>query len=172
MIFLTVGTQFGFDRLVEAVDHCLAQKVIDDAVFAQIGPGRYIPKHMDSAPSLDRDSFITMVHSCDGIVSHAGMGSITMALDAGRALLVMPRRAKYGEVVNDHQVESAMRFEKLGHVLVAYDTDELPEQLARLRTFVPEGRVANRDGVIERVRGFLSERVPVAGDHDRRWSFR
>ena len=39
MIFLAVGTQFGFDRLVKVVDEAIGWQLIQDAVFAQIGPG-------------------------------------------------------------------------------------------------------------------------------------
>ncbi len=163
MIFLTVGTQFGFDRLVQAVDQCLEQGVIDEEIFAQIGPGRYVPRFMNSTASIERDTFIEMIQSCSGIVSHAGIGSITMALNASRALLVMPRRKKYREHVNDHQLESAMRFERLGHVIVAYEVDEMPVQLTRLKSFVPADRFPNRDGVVERVSEYLSEMLSQPG---------
>ena len=37
MIFLTVGTLFPFDRLVNAVDKAVANGLITEDVFAQIG---------------------------------------------------------------------------------------------------------------------------------------
>ena len=156
MIFLTVGTQFGFDRLVRALDQCLEDGVIGDEVIAQIGPGRYQPKNMQSIVTLERDAFDAMLQSCDAMISHAGMGSITLALSLAKPLLVMPRRKKYGEVVNDHQVDSARRFEELGHLLVAYDTDELTKKIMILRTFVPTLRAANRQGVIECITTYIA----------------
>lgn len=158
MIFLTVGTQFGFDRLVKAVDQCLESGMIDEEIIAQIGPGRYIPRCMESMVSLDRYAFDAMVRSCDAIVSHAGMGSITMALNLGKPLLVMPRRRKYGEVVNEHQVDSARRFAQLGYVLVAYDDHEVATKILRLKDFVPARRTPNRRGVIDRITRHLSQR--------------
>ena len=158
MIFLTVGTQFGFDRLVRALDQCLEDGVIGDEVIAQIGPGRYQPKNMQSIVTLERDAFDAMLQSCDAMISHAGMGSITLALSLAKPLLVMPRRKKYGEVVNDHQVDSARRFEELGHLLVAYDTHQLPGKVPSLRTFVPTPRIPNPQGVIERVARYVEQR--------------
>jgi hypothetical protein len=55
MLFLTIGTLTGFDRLVRAVDNAVAAGTIRDEVFAQIGPGPYIPKHMKSVKALMKD---------------------------------------------------------------------------------------------------------------------
>ena len=155
MIFLAVGTQFGFDRLVKAIDEAIERGLIQDTVFAQIGPGTYFPKRMEYVVSLEKEVFDKTLNSCEAIISHAGMGNIALALKMGKPLLVMPRRKRYGEVVNDHQVDTARKFEHLGHILVAYDTDELPDKIKLLKTFVPKPRIPNRQGVIDRISRFL-----------------
>ena len=156
MIFLAVGTQFGFDRLVKAVDEAIARGQIQDSVFAQIGPGVYLPKHIEYVVSLEKEMFDQTLHSCEAIISHAGMGNIALALKTQKPLLVMPRLKKYGEVVNNHQVDTARKFEQLGHILAAYDTDELAEKIKLLKTFVPKPRFPNRQGVIDRIGRFLT----------------
>lgn len=155
MIFLAVGTQFGFDRLVQAVDEAIEKRAIPDTVLAQIGPGAYVPKHMKYVVSLDKQSFDQTVTSCKAIISHAGMGNISLALKLNKPLLVLPRRKCYGEVVNDHQVDTARKFEQLGHILVAYDTNELVDKFKLLETFVPRPRTPNSQGVIDKVCAFL-----------------
>lgn len=80
-----------------------------------------------------------------------------MALNHKKPLLVMPRSYKYGEHVNDHQLHTARKFEQLGHVLAAYDTDQLSEKIKQLKTFVPKTCVPNRQGVIDRINQFLTE---------------
>ncbi|NLW84224.1 MAG: hypothetical protein GXY41_07480 [Phycisphaerae bacterium] len=157
MIFLAVGTQFGFDRLVRAMDEAIDAGLIAEAVFAQIGPGEYRPQKMEYVHSLDKETFDKTLAACDAVISHAGMGNIAMALNLNKPLLVMPRQKKYGEVVNDHQVDTARKFEELGHVLVAYDTEELPEKIKQLKTFAPKTRVPNRQGVIDRITTFLAQ---------------
>jgi UDP-N-acetylglucosamine transferase subunit ALG13 len=47
MIFLTVGTQFPFDRLVRAVDEAFDNGAIDEEVFAQIGETSYRPRNFE-----------------------------------------------------------------------------------------------------------------------------
>lgn len=68
------------------------------------------------------------------------MDRITMILDHDKPLLVMPRLRKYGEVVNDHQLTIARRFEELGHLLVAYQEEDLPRKAGELKHFVPKKR--------------------------------
>lgn len=155
MIFLAVGTQFGFDRLVKAVDEAVAQGYIQEPVFAQIGPGAYLPKHMEYVANLDKEAFDNKLHSCDAIISHAGMGNVALSLKMNKPLLVLPRLKKYGEVVNNHQVDTARKFEQLGHILAAYESDELLEKLKLLHTFIPKPRIPNRQGVIDRIGRFL-----------------
>lgn len=159
MIFLTIGTLFEFDRLVKAVDELIQAELIQEEVFAQIGPGNYQPKYMDYIQTLEKDEYDSMVCRCTALISHAGIGSIAISLKNAKPLLVMPRLHKYREHVNDHQLHTARKFEQLGHILVAYDTEQLPEKIKQLKTFTPKPRIPNRQGVIDRVCQFLVENV-------------
>jgi len=155
VIFLTVGTQFPFDRLVRAVDDALGREVIAEEVFAQTGEGAYRPRNMRFAPTLPRDVFAEYVRAASAMVGHAGMGTILTALEAGKPLLVMPRLRRYGEIVNDHQVATAKRFAALGHVLLAADEYEIPKGLAALGGFRPTPRKPNNGPLLERLRTFV-----------------
>jgi len=155
MIFLTVGTQFPFDRLVRAIDELFDQGLLYEPVLAQIGGGTYQPRNFEAVASLDRRAFECQFQKSSAIIGHAGTGTITMALDRGKPLLVMPRRKKYREHVNDHQVELAARFEALGHILVARDETDLPPKMAELKSFTPAPRRTNPDMVARRIVHFL-----------------
>ncbi|HNS20224.1 MAG TPA: glycosyltransferase [Sedimentisphaerales bacterium] len=155
MIFLTVGTQFPFDRLVKAVDDLVAAGVIKDEVFAQIGDEAYQPRNFEAVASLDKKAFDERIHEASALISHAGMGTITMALDTGKPLLAMPRRRQYGEVVNDHQVAIARKFEQLGHLLVAYSSEELADKVELLKRFQPSPRRVQPEAVVRRIEEFL-----------------
>ena len=157
MILLTVGTYpLAFDRLIEAVDRAVGEQEVEDDVFAQIGYCNYRPKHMEFVELLDKDAFDERVSSASALIGHAGMGTITMALDHELPLLAVPRRERLKEVMNDHQVATARKFEELGHILVAYDTRELVPKLKELRAFTPKPRIASPEAVAERVGRFLS----------------
>lgn len=156
MIFLTVGTQFPFDRLVRAVDEAVGNGLAEE-VFGQIGESSCTPRNFQAVASLDKPRFDDCFRRASGIIGHAGMGTICMALEQGKPLLVLPRRRRFGEVVNDHQVAIARKFEELGHVLVAYEAQELASKMVLLKTFVPRPRPVAPDAVARRIGDFLHE---------------
>ena len=157
MIFLTIGTQFPFDRLVKSVDEAISRKVFEAEIFAQIGESSYRPRNFKYVKSLQKSQFDCWARKASAIIGHGGMGTITVALDGNKPLLVMPRLRKYGEVVNDHQLAVARKFEELGHILVAYETEELPAKMEELKTFVPRKREAQPQAVAERIAKFLND---------------
>ncbi len=157
MIFLTVGTLFPFSRLVQIVDSAVGRSLIEDEVFAQIGRNSFKPKNIKYIEVLDEEGFNEKVNEAACLISHAGMGTITIALDYGKPLLVMPRLKRFKENVNDHQVATARKFEQLGHILAVYEAEELPRKVKQLRTFVPRPRENHAKIVGARIAGFLDE---------------
>lgn len=155
MIFLTVGTQFPFDRLVRAVDEAVQSARFDDEVFAQIGRSSYRPRCFPSVQTLGAVEFTQRMMESSAVVSHAGIGTILSALDHERPLLVMPRRKAFGEVVNDHQVATGQRFSSAGLVLLAQDEGEVVTRMTELRTFQPRLTRKESNPVADRVREFL-----------------
>lgn len=156
MIFLTVGTLFPFDRLVRAVDDTVAEGLIEQPVFAQIGRTNFAPENIEYVEVIDKRAFDNKVADADYIISHAGIGSITMALENAKPLLVMPRMKRYKEHVNDHQVVTARKFEELGHILVAYDVKDFPDGIRKLKNFIPRERKVNPKPVADRICRFLN----------------
>jgi len=155
MIFLTVGTQFPFDRLVCAIDGAVEQGLLREPIYAQIGDNSYKPRNFESSAFLEKDVFDKYVEQSSAIIGHAGMGTISAALSRNKPLLVMPRLKRFHEVVNDHQVAIARKFSQLGHILAAYDVAELPERIGQLKGFVPNQRNADVKAVAERIHCFL-----------------
>jgi len=155
MIFLTVGTQFPFDRLVKAIDDLIEQKGLTEEFFCQIGSSSYVPRNFKAVSSLEKHLFDKYMRQASSIISHAGMGTITAALQFDKPLLVMPRLAQYKEVVNDHQVAIARKFEADGHLLAAYDTSELPDKFEQLRSFIPQPRDCQPQQVAQRIADYL-----------------
>lgn len=158
MIFLTVGTQFPFDRLVQAVDNIFNENIIDEEIFAQIGESSYKPRNFESTSSLESNLFAKYVSEASGIISHAGMGTIIMSMEYKKSLLVMPRLKRYGEVVSDHQLDIARKFEQDGYLLAAYDVEELTAKIGKLKSFVPKKRQTQTNkAIVDRIRSFLDE---------------
>jgi UDP-N-acetylglucosamine transferase subunit ALG13 len=145
MIFVTVGVQLPFDRLVRAVDAWAGERMRSD-VFAQIGPSQYRPQHIEFRAFVEPPEFRRLVECADAVVAHAGMGSIITALELAKPLIVMPRRAELGEHRNDHQLSTARHM--LAHPRLcergAYRSDLIvPRRLQQALTRVLATTVVN-----------------------------
>jgi UDP-N-acetylglucosamine transferase subunit ALG13 len=91
------------------------------------------------------------------VIGHAGTGSIIAALQAGKPMLVLPRRADLLETRNDHQFATARFFGDADLVLVAESETEMATRISALATFQPQrhfGAFAS-DQLTTRIRDFL-----------------
>lgn len=130
MIFVTVGTQLPFDRLIKTVDSwCEKQK--NTAVFAQVGPKSYLPIHIEHADFISPTKANELFSQAKIIVAHAGMGSVLTALKYQKTLIIMPRKASLGEHRNEHQLATAKWVENIPGIFVAWDETELLNLLER-----------------------------------------
>jgi UDP-N-acetylglucosamine transferase subunit ALG13 len=164
VIFVTVGAQMSFDRLVRTVDTWAGRRGRTD-VFAQIGPTAYRPESMRWTPFLQPAEFRQQVERAKVIVAHAGIGSLLTALQFGKPILVMPRRAALRETRNDHQVATATQFRRFGSVCVAADEDELLAKLEDADALAGRravGSYASRE-LLHAVRRFVAGEQPVTG---------
>ena len=123
MIFLTIGAQEPFDRLVKMVDELAPQLSLP--VVAQVSRTGYQVKNMQAFEFLSPAEFESYFQKATLLISHAGMGTIISALVNAKPMVVMPRLGKFGETRNDHQVATAERFGKMGYVQVANTEEEL-----------------------------------------------
>lgn len=160
MIFLTVGSALPFDRLVEMVDHAVAEDVIETEVFGQIGAGSYQPKHFEFVRFLPQSKYELTVATAQALISHAGIGTIVSALKRGLPMLVLPRNPAYGELVDDHQEKTAEAFAREGHLLVFHDTDELATRYRQLAGFEPVPRTPNVAGIATAIGKFMNTALP------------
>jgi UDP-N-acetylglucosamine transferase subunit ALG13 len=133
MIFVTVGTQLAFDRLISAVDAWAANNPHEE-VFYQIGPGTFKPQHGKFADFLQPDKANELFRNADLIVAHAGMGSILTALKYRKPILVLARRAALGEHRNEHQLATAKWLGKKPGIFVANDATDVAAILSTRST--------------------------------------
>ena len=116
MIFVTVGTnEAAFDRLIRAV----AALDLDEELVVQRGSSNVSLENAEVHEFLPFEVLVEFVRSSRIVVSHAGVGSIMVALANGRKPIVVPRLKDFGEAVDDHQDAFAGHFEAAGLVRVA-----------------------------------------------------
>jgi UDP-N-acetylglucosamine transferase subunit ALG13 len=121
LIFVTLGTHHQpFGRLLDALS-----QFDPDELVVQYGTGEP-PKGVREAHAyLPFDEMLRNFDAAEGVITHAGVGSIICARRAGHVPLVVPRRHDLGEHVDDHQAELTKALEKRGTVVAAWDLAEL-----------------------------------------------
>ena len=159
MIFLTVGSQLPFDRLVTMVD-TWAGNHLEHPVVAQIGDSDYHPAHLDVVPILTPSEYDRMMQDADLIISHVGMGTIINSLSLNKPMILLPRIAGLGETRNDHQTDTALKLTRFSSMKVAWNEDELVTHLNETLGTRCEPRAASIElspSLKSAIQGFLGE---------------
>ena len=128
MIFVTVGTQLPFDRLVEGVD-AWAKLNPSVPVVAQVGQSSIRYSYIQTVQNLTQAEFLNNINQAKLVVAHAGMGTILTASELGKPVILMPRRAALREHRNDHQEHTANEMQRLSNVVVVDDKIALFKEL-------------------------------------------
>lgn len=156
MIFVTLGSQkFQFNRLLQAVDELIEKGVVEDEVFAQIGYSEYRPKHYEYKQFLDRDAFAAYEGKCDILITHGGTGAIIGAVKKGKKVIAVPRLEKYGEHVDDHQLQLIAQFTDQNLICGLKDCSELEDGLEYVKTHEFNTYKSNTKMIIDSIEKFI-----------------
>ena len=156
-IFVAVGTQkFQFNRILILLEALACQSEYD--VFAQRGYSDYIPKNYNSVDFLSKIEFENKIDRCDLFITHAGVSSIITAMMKKKKIIVIPRLSRYGEHVDDHQLEIAKSFSEQGFVLLYEDGhSDIRECIRQSDQKHPKVYESRRNNVINIIRKYINE---------------
>ncbi len=151
-IFVTVGTQEQpFSRLFEMIE-----KVDFPATYVmQTGTVDYCNNKYKTSAYIE--DFAKEISEADIIITHGGVGSILTSLKANKKVIVVPRLAKYGEHVNDHQIEITAEYVNKGLILMAQTVEELNTALNNIDNFKPEKFISNNQNFIEQLEEIIGD---------------
>lgn len=149
MVLVTLGTQRQhFARLLDYV----GRMALPGEILVQGG-------HTPVPEGLGREvGFISyaemdaLVERADIVVTHGGTGSILMALSHHKKVVACARLARYGEHVDDHQVEIVGAFAEAGYLIAVDESTEWEGFAERVAAFGPARFESNTDAFIARLR--------------------
>jgi UDP-N-acetylglucosamine transferase subunit ALG13 len=139
------GTGGNFDRLVGALaDWHRAHP--DERVWVQHG-GSPLATALDGVDYVPRTELLAKIAEADVVVCHAASGTLVDAIGLGHVPVVLPRLQRFGEVVNDHQLDVLQALARAGRVIPVEDVGGLGEAIeasrgARQKIGPPAGRLA------------------------------
>ena len=157
MIFITLGSQkFQFNRLLKAVDELVEKGVIKDEIFAQIGYSDYTPRNFACEKFLDREKYIAKQQQADIVITHGGTGAIIGAIKNGKKVIAVARLAKYGEHVDDHQLQILKEFTEMNLICAVTDCSKLDDALETVKNTEYGHYVSNTQTIIDSIEEFIN----------------
>ncbi len=137
LIFVTVGTHNqDFTRLLKEIDE-IAER-IDERIVIQTGHTKYMPKNAEHFAFGSRKELGRLNKEARIIITHGGAGSIIFALQFNKPTVVVPRLKRFGEHINDHQLELTKELETGGKVVGVYDIEDLEKKIKEVDSLKAE----------------------------------
>lgn len=134
MIFVIMGMEVHpFDRLAKAIDELAAQNAVGEDFFVQLGACTYQPQHARFERYLSFGQVCEQVRASSVTITHAGAGSTLVTIQQGKHPLMVPRRSRHKEHVDEHQVPFAEKLAGAGLATVVNEMSELPAAIAAAR---------------------------------------
>lgn len=159
MVLVLLGTQNNnFIRLLQAIQDNIDNKVIDEKVIVQSGFTEFDSKDMEIFNLIDKEQLSKLQDEADLIITHGGVGSIVSSLKKGKKVIVVPRLKKYGEHVNNHQLQIARRFEQEGYVKHVINLKNLGKVINSIQNFNPRkynSNKSNKSNVISLIEDYI-----------------
>ena len=107
MILVLVGTHHDpFDRLMKALEKIPGERIV------QYGHCTYLPKGCTNHKFMPFEEVQKLMKKADAVITHAGTGSVMMAISMGKRPVVAPRFKAFHEHVDDHQLDLVKTLEE------------------------------------------------------------
>ena len=142
MILVLLGTQNNsFYRLLEEIEKNVENGNIQEEVVVQAGYTKFEPQtrkqQIKIFSTIAKTELDKLIEKSSLVISHGGVGSMVTANQKGKKVIAVPRRKKYHEHVNDHQVETIEIFAKRGYVMPIKNVEDLGQALKNIKEFEP-----------------------------------
>lgn len=157
-IFVAVGTQkFPFNRILKMVD--IISITSSYEVYAQSRNSSYVPSYRNDR-FLTTAQFEEEIKQSDLVITHGGVSTIVKAMSYMKPIIVVPRLVKYGEHIDDHQVEIAKAFAKEGLILMYDDGDsDIRKMIENTQSSETRTYVSSRETVVSTIRNYLRDQL-------------
>lgn len=106
---------------------------MDETVVIQRGSSTYEPQHAGHFQLTTSEHMTQLTEAATAIVTHAAAGAVILALQKGKPLVIVPRRQRFGEHLDDHQLQLAKALEEQGKVAVVYEPSPMTLRAALLK---------------------------------------
>jgi beta-1,4-N-acetylglucosaminyltransferase len=157
LIFVTIGTMYGFERLIRWMD-IIASKLNEDVVM-QIGNTAYTPINSSYFLFVSKEKLDYFYAHARVVVCHAGVGSLLSAMEHGKPVIAVPRKKELGEALDNHQLEISNELGQEGLIRVAYNFEDLEKEINTISSINSEFKLSS-DLVIS-LKNYIDQLVSI-----------
>ena len=104
---------------------------------------------------IEQNKFNELIKQADIIITHGGVGSIVTSVKLGKKVIAVPRLKKYGEHVNDHQIQIVKDFNDKGYIIGIENVEDLKEAIKKAKTFEPVKYQPNNQKMLKIIEDFI-----------------
>lgn len=158
LIFVTVGTQIPFDRLLKSVEKQIELGNIKEKVLVQAGVTNFKSDKMEIVGFIPMDEFKKIIEEAKIIICHGGVGTITDGLRNNKVIIACPRLERFNEAKNDHQKQIVENFGNAGYLIPLLDPENLEEALKKAKTFKPNKYKSNTNNMINLLENYIDSK--------------
>lgn len=158
MIFVILGTQHNsFVRLLSEIEKLISEGKIVDKVIVQKGSTNFKSENIETYDFISQEKFENYLKRSDLIITHGGVSSIVASVKLGKKVIAVPRLAKYGEHVNDHQRQIIETFSRQGLIIGVEEVSELSEAIIKAGDFKPNKLESNTENIMKIIEEYIDK---------------
>ena len=170
MILVLLGTQNNsFHRLLEEIEKNITNGNITDKVIIQSGFTKYESDKMKIFDMIPQEELNNIIKKADLVITHGGVGSIMSAVKMGKKVIAVPRLKKYGEHVNDHQLEIINTFKKQGIIIGINNVEELAQALIDVKNIQTKDINSGENKIVQIIDNFIQNDINKRNNKEHKW---
>lgn len=156
MIIVLLGTfPTAFERPLIEIDRLCREGKIKEKVIVQSGHTQFDSKHLVMCPFIPPDELTELYKEARVVITQAGTGSLIKGMKLNKKIISIPRLAKYGEVVDNHQEEILHEFTKLNYILPWTEDIALENVLSQISDFKPSPFLSTKKKIIDYLEEYI-----------------
>ncbi|TQO38580.1 UDP-N-acetylglucosamine transferase subunit ALG13 [Arenibacter algicola] len=150
MIIVLLGTfPTAFERPLIEIDRLCREGKIKEKVIVQSGHTLFDSQYLVMRPFIPPDELTELYKEARVVITQAGTGSLIKGMKLYKKIISIPRLAKYGEAVDNHQEEILHEFTKLNYILPWTEDIALENVLSQIADFKPSPYLSTKQKIID-----------------------
>lgn len=157
-LFVPLGTQkFQFNRLIKALNALVEKGVFKPEEIVMQSSLYEVEPMFTHYELIPASKFEELIEKAELVITHSGVNSIISCMKRKKPLIIVPRLKKYGEHVDNHQVEIAQLMKQKFDVIVVEDMKDLEGAIKEAKNHVYKQWVSHNSELVRAIKDIVDK---------------